>query len=526
MYTAICFTGAAQQANADVVYTDEVIVQASLCVGLDCVNGESFNFDTIRLKENNVRIKFQDSSSTSSFPSNDWQLTANDSTNGGQNQFSIEDISNSKVPFKILAGAPNHSIYVRSNGYVGFNTSTPLVNLQTTTGNSPTLRLEQDGSGGFTAQSWDVGGNETNFFVRDFTNGSRIPFKIKPSAPTNSLFIDVDGDIGFETASPDGLLDIAHPSDANNHAVLVSPLGNFGINIDNGQNVNSLFEIQSTGGVSEFSVASDGNTNVNGTFSVTGNSTLNGTFGVIGDSTLTGNANVVGTLNVTANNTSDSSVVIRNNDVPSAADVKTLLTLNSEHGSNIKFQHRGNATRDWTIGTYTSGNGLLFVRGDVSDGNADPYDNYMLLLNDNNMTFRNVSGATLMSLNDSGLTINGTFASASSRTFKENIMPVNPSSVLNTLSNLSISTWNYLSDGDKVKHMGPIAEEFYDAFGLGSDNKHITTTDANGVALASVIALNKELISKSEQISHLQNENEALKAKVEKIEQMLSKLKL
>jgi hypothetical protein len=40
----------------DVVNPDDVIVQGSLCVGLDCVNNESFGFDTIRLKENNTRL--------------------------------------------------------------------------------------------------------------------------------------------------------------------------------------------------------------------------------------------------------------------------------------------------------------------------------------------------------------------------------------------------------------------------------------------------------------------------------------
>jgi hypothetical protein len=58
----------------DQVILDDLIVDGSLCVGMDCVNGESFGFDTIRLKENNLRIKFQDTSSTASFPNRDWQI--------------------------------------------------------------------------------------------------------------------------------------------------------------------------------------------------------------------------------------------------------------------------------------------------------------------------------------------------------------------------------------------------------------------------------------------------------------------
>jgi hypothetical protein len=60
------------------------------------VNNESFGFDTIRLKENNTRIKFDDTSVSAGFPANDWQLTANDSASGGS-AVSTEDITGSKV---------------------------------------------------------------------------------------------------------------------------------------------------------------------------------------------------------------------------------------------------------------------------------------------------------------------------------------------------------------------------------------------------------------------------------------------
>jgi len=195
-------TLAASAASADQVIADDLIVQGSICAGQDCVNGESFGFDTLRLKENNLRIKFQDTSVSASFPSNDWQITANDSGNGGANKFSIDDIDGGRTPFTIEATAPNHSLYVDDGGRIGLGTSTPVVELHVVNGDSPTMRLEQDGSSGFTAQTWDVAGNETNFFVRDATNGSKIPFKIRPNAPVNSLFVDTDGDIGLGTQSP------------------------------------------------------------------------------------------------------------------------------------------------------------------------------------------------------------------------------------------------------------------------------------------------------------------------------------
>ena len=196
------------EGTLDQVILDDLIVDGSACVGFDCVNGESFGFDTLRLKENNLRIKFVDTSSTASFPSNDWQLTANDSSNGGANKFSIDDISGGRTPFTIEAGAPSHSLFVDDGGRLGLGTSTPVADVHVKTGNTPTLRLEQDGSSGFTPQTWDVAGNEANFFIRDATNGSALPFRLRPGAPSSSIDIAASGDIGMRTSSPDAPLDV------------------------------------------------------------------------------------------------------------------------------------------------------------------------------------------------------------------------------------------------------------------------------------------------------------------------------
>ena len=66
----------------DVVTPDDIIVQGSACIGLDCVNGEVFGFDTIRMKENNTRLQFDDTSGAG-FATNNWQIRANSSAAGG-----------------------------------------------------------------------------------------------------------------------------------------------------------------------------------------------------------------------------------------------------------------------------------------------------------------------------------------------------------------------------------------------------------------------------------------------------------
>ena len=185
----------------DQVIPDDLIVQGSGCFGFDCVNNESFGFDTIRLKENNLRIKFEDTS-VGAFPSTDWQLTANDSASGGANKFSIEDITAARVPFTVSGGAGTNSLFIDSSSRVGFGTSTPVLQMHQNNSNTPALRLEQNNSGGFTAQTWDIAGNEANFFIRDVTGGSRLPFRIRPGAPTSSLDISASGNVGIGTASP------------------------------------------------------------------------------------------------------------------------------------------------------------------------------------------------------------------------------------------------------------------------------------------------------------------------------------
>ncbi len=192
----------AAPASADQQILDDLIVDGSACIGQDCVNGESFGFDTLRLKENNLRIKAQDTSNSASFPTQDWELTFNESSNGGLNKFSVACTDpGGKIPFTIEACAPTHSLYVEADGDIGINTNNPVVELHIVDGDTPTLRLEQNGSSGFTPQTWDLAGNETNFFIRDVTNGSKLPFRIRPGANESSIDIQADSEVGIGTSN-------------------------------------------------------------------------------------------------------------------------------------------------------------------------------------------------------------------------------------------------------------------------------------------------------------------------------------
>lgn len=196
----------------DVLHYDDVIITGSLCVGFDCVNGEYFGYDTIKLKENNLRIYFQDTS-VGTFPTNDWRIVINDTTSGGASYFAIQDADSSAIPFRIEAGAPSHSLYVEDYGRVGLGTSVPYVELHIVDGDTPTVRLDQDGSSGWTAQAWDLAGNETNFFIRDVTNGSSLCFRIQPDTPSNTMCLKSTGYVGIGTWSPESMLELEGTSE-------------------------------------------------------------------------------------------------------------------------------------------------------------------------------------------------------------------------------------------------------------------------------------------------------------------------
>lgn len=82
----------------------------------------------------------------------------------------------------------------------------------------------------------------------------------------------------------------------------------------------------------------------------------------------------------------------------------------------------------------------------------------------------------------------GSWTNASDRNLKENFIAVDNPQLLSKINAMSIETWNYKSEGKSVRHLGPVAQDFYAAFGLGQDDKHISTVDEGGVALVVVWA--------------------------------------
>ena len=108
---------------------------------------------------------------------------------------------------------------------------------------------------------------------------------------------------------------------------------------------------------------------------------------------------------------------------------------------------------------------------------------------------------------------------------------VNGADVLSRLKGIEVSTWNYISEGRQVRHMGPMAEDFFKAFQLGTGNTSIGLQDLTGVSLAAIKELDQrtnELRQKSseveqlrEQVNQLRQSNSEMERRIATLEQLL-----
>jgi hypothetical protein len=184
--------------STETFFASDVSATGGVCGGADCTSAESYGLATIKMKANNTRLKFEDTSSSPGFATTDWQLSANDTFSGGANKLFVEDLAAGTAPFVIEGGSPNNTLYVDSTGRIGLRTSTPARDLTISAPLSPIIRMEQSAS---PFQAWDIVANNNNFYVRD-VNHETNPFIILAAAPYNSLVIDAIGRIGLGVASP------------------------------------------------------------------------------------------------------------------------------------------------------------------------------------------------------------------------------------------------------------------------------------------------------------------------------------
>ena len=99
--------------------------------------------------------------------------------------------------------------------------------------------------------------------------------------------------------------------------------------------------------------------------------------------------------------------------------------------------------------------------------------------------------------NGAYLTAGGIWTNASSREMKTNFITLDPQAILDKINQLPVLKWNYKLEDPTIKHIGPIAEDFYSLFDVGNDNKHISSLDPAGVAILGIQGLSTQQASLS-----------------------------
>jgi hypothetical protein len=122
----------------------------------------------------------------------------------------------------------------------------------------------------------------------------------------------------------------------------------------------------------------------------------------------------------------------------------------------------------------------------------------------------------------------GAWSSLSDRNAKTNFATIAGGSILERLANLSIQSWNYRTQDASVRHIGPTAQDFYAAFQVGEDDRHISTVDADGVALAAIQELyrlnqkqNQQIEQLTRQLTERAREAEQMRVRLVRLEQAM-----
>jgi hypothetical protein len=164
---------------------------------------------------------------------------------------------------------------------------------------------------------------------------------------------------------------------------------------------------------------------------------------------------------------------------------------NSETGSNKLYIDNGNTS-------------YPFIYGDFSAG----------YLTFNEKVGINITPTHLIHLSGGAYSDGAIWTNASDRNLKENFENVDGGEILGMINQLPVTRWNYKTDSSYIKHIGPVAQDFYSLFGLGNDDKSISSVDPSGIALVAIKELSKQNQLMKQRIESQQKEIDELKALV------------
>ena len=203
-----------------------------------------------------------------------------------------------------------------------------------------------------------------------------------------------------------------------------------------------------------------------------------------------------------------------------AGAVEVYTCIEASFDPLNQYSHSGFACGYGPGGPYPDQSGYIPNGGGILPGFSGPdtrLTNYVLFTGTNVESSTVYGDSTFLHgvVLESGA---GSWSDLSDRNAKTNFSEVNESEVLEKIVSLPITTWNYRGQQASIRHLGPVAQDFYAAFNLGSNDKTITTTDEQGVALAAIKGLNQKL---GQEVRKLEEQSKAKDAKITSLEQRL-----
>ncbi len=178
------------------------------------------------------------------------------------------------------------------------------------------------------------------------------------------------------------------------------------------------------------------------------------------------------------------------------------------------------ALNDWSLYLRANGDFNHYLRYGNATGGQSGFDGP--ILNGLGGGVLAASGTWTLRWNNNGtVQVRGTLSQGSDRNIKENFSEIDSHDVLTRVVALPITRWTYKED-PAVQHLGPVAQDFRAAFGLGSDDKSIAVVDSEGVALAAIQGLNKKVDDRNRELLDLVK---AQKTAIEALKAELAELK-
>jgi hypothetical protein len=196
-------------------------------------------------------------------------------------------------------------------------------------------------------------------------------------------------------------------------------------------------------------------------------------------------------------------------------------TANADGNGAVAIGYRTTADADYSVAigqrASTNGHAGAIVLSDASTTDstqASANNQFSVRAAGGIRLFTNATMTTGVQVSAGG----SSWAVISDRNRKQDFRNVDGESLLTTLRSVPVTTWRYKDEEDRTTlHIGPMAQDWHQAFGFTTDDKTINMSDLDGVNLAGVKALEARTAQQAEQIKNLQAQLDELRAAMQKL---------